>query len=71
VYKYIQLEGECFSVISGEEEFKGLVAWLDMARLTLVVMVLLLIGRQRGSVDRLMANGIQAMSVPGRSIQIE
>jgi phytoene/squalene synthetase len=52
-------------------ELKGLAAWLDMARLTLVVTVQHLLGRHRGSVDRIKTAGIQASGMPGRSIQIE
>ncbi len=52
-------------------ELKGLLAWLDMARLALVVTVQHLLGRHQRTGDRMKAAGIPNAGMPGRSIQIE
>jgi phytoene/squalene synthetase len=52
-------------------ELKGLFAWLDMARLALVVTVKHLIGRHWRGINREKTTGMQASGMTGRSIQTE
>lgn len=65
------IERDDFRLRPDYEELKGVVAWLDMARLAAVVTIQHLLGWRQRSIDQIKAAGIPGAGIPGRSIQIE